>query len=95
MTKIEGSESGSISQRHESPDLAPPQNGMDPQHCKKEIFSNLSIIYSNTLVRRNPPRLPRYTVRRGGFEGVKREKMTSPHERLLEAYDGDTIWKII
>jgi hypothetical protein len=31
MTKIAGS--GSISQRHGSPDPDPPQNVMDPQHC--------------------------------------------------------------
>jgi hypothetical protein len=33
--KIEGSASGSgsISQRHESPDPDPPQNVVDPQHC--------------------------------------------------------------
>ncbi len=36
MTKIGGSESGSISQRHGSADLDPDphQNVMDPQHCK-------------------------------------------------------------
>jgi hypothetical protein len=37
MTKIAGSESGSISQWHGSadsdPDPDPPQNVMDPQHC--------------------------------------------------------------
>jgi hypothetical protein len=31
MTKTKGS--GSISQRHGSPDPDPPQNVMDPQHC--------------------------------------------------------------
>jgi hypothetical protein len=37
MTKIAGSESGSISQRHGSadPDPDPHQNVMDPQHCYK------------------------------------------------------------
>jgi hypothetical protein len=37
ITKISGSgsESGSISQRHGSPDPDPPQNVMDPQHCKQ------------------------------------------------------------
>ncbi len=33
MTKIAGSESGSISQRHGSADPDPPLNVMDPQHC--------------------------------------------------------------
>jgi hypothetical protein len=32
MTKIAGSGSGSISQRHGSADPDPPQNVMDPQH---------------------------------------------------------------
>jgi hypothetical protein len=37
MTKIVGSGSGSISQRHVSadPDPDPHQNVMDPQHCIK------------------------------------------------------------
>ncbi len=33
MLKIEGSGSGSISQRRGSPDLDPHQNVMDPEHC--------------------------------------------------------------
>jgi hypothetical protein len=33
MTKIAGSESGTISQRHGSEDLDPHQNVMDPEHC--------------------------------------------------------------
>jgi hypothetical protein len=36
MTKIAGSGSGSISQRHGSADPDPPQNVMDPQHCMKD-----------------------------------------------------------
>jgi hypothetical protein len=38
MTKIAGSGSGSISQRHgsEDPDPDPHQNVMDPQHCEKQ-----------------------------------------------------------
>ncbi len=35
MTKIAGSGSGSISQRHGSADPDPHQNVMDPQHCSK------------------------------------------------------------
>jgi hypothetical protein len=40
MTKIGGS--GSISQRHGSPDPDPPQYVMDPQHCflKKKLSYN-------------------------------------------------------
>jgi hypothetical protein len=37
MTKIAGSGSESISQRHGSADPDPPQNVMDPQHCFKRI----------------------------------------------------------
>jgi hypothetical protein len=39
MTKIAGSGSGSISQRHGSADSDPDphQNVMDPQHCYKHI----------------------------------------------------------
>ncbi len=39
MTKIAGSESGSISQRHGSadPDLDPPQNVMDPEHFSSDF----------------------------------------------------------
>jgi hypothetical protein len=39
MTKIAGSGSGSISQRHGTadPDPDPPQNVMDPQHCQKHV----------------------------------------------------------
>jgi hypothetical protein len=33
MMKIEGSGSGSISQRYGSPDSDPHQNVMDPEHC--------------------------------------------------------------
>ncbi len=46
VTKIAGSESvsGSISQRHGSadpdPDTDPPQNVMDPQHCKKREWTD-------------------------------------------------------
>jgi hypothetical protein len=36
MTKIAGSGSESISQRHGSADPDPPQNVMDPQHCFNE-----------------------------------------------------------
>jgi hypothetical protein len=36
MTEIVGS--GSISQRHGFADPDPPQNVIDPQHCKKLIF---------------------------------------------------------
>jgi hypothetical protein len=38
MTKIAGSGSGSTSQRHGSanPDLDPPQNFMDLEHCLKQ-----------------------------------------------------------
>jgi hypothetical protein len=43
MTKIAGSGSGceSISQRHGSadPDPDPPQNVMDPQHCKQHFIN--------------------------------------------------------
>ncbi len=41
MTKIAGSGSGSISQRHGSadPDPHPPQNIMDPQHCFYSFYS--------------------------------------------------------
>jgi len=35
--KIEGSESGSVSQRHGSADPDPHQNVMDPQHCLGHI----------------------------------------------------------
>ena len=39
MTKIAGS--GSISQKHgsEDPDPDPPQNVMDPEHCREETKS--------------------------------------------------------
>jgi hypothetical protein len=36
MTKMAGSGSGSIRQRHGSADPDPPQNVMDPQHCMKD-----------------------------------------------------------
>jgi hypothetical protein len=53
MTKIEGSGSGSISQRHGSadPDLDPPQNVMDPQHCKKVKYFYMENIFSVLLVK--------------------------------------------
>ncbi len=41
MTKIAGSGSGSISQRHGSVDPDPPQNVMDPQHCSILINEDL------------------------------------------------------
>ena len=37
MTKIAGSESESISQRHGSADPDPHQNVMDPLHCLEEV----------------------------------------------------------
>jgi hypothetical protein len=45
MMKIEGSGSGSISQRHGSvdPDPDPHQNVMDPQHCSTDDKNHLSI----------------------------------------------------
>jgi hypothetical protein len=52
MTKIEGSgsESGSISQRHGSPDPDPPHNVMDPQHwylgsVAEPEYSMMSCLY--------------------------------------------------
>jgi hypothetical protein len=42
MTKIAGSRSGSISQRHRSADPDPHQNVMDPEHCLKHKLRNLS-----------------------------------------------------
>jgi hypothetical protein len=38
MTKIGGSGSGSIIQRHGSADPDPHQNVMDPQHCLEVTF---------------------------------------------------------
>ncbi len=45
MTKIAGSGSGFISQRHGSadPDPNPPQNVMDPQHCKWPIAASTDL----------------------------------------------------
>jgi hypothetical protein len=40
MTKIERSDSGSLSQRHGSADPDPHQNGMDPEHCKQYNIFN-------------------------------------------------------
>ena len=42
--KIEGSASGSISQRHGSADPDPHQNVMDPQHGKKELCHKKKIL---------------------------------------------------
>jgi hypothetical protein len=48
MTKIAGSGSGSISQKHgsEDPDPDPPQNVMDPEHCDlKYVFLSTRVPY--------------------------------------------------
>ncbi len=42
MTKISGSESGSISHRHGSPDPDPHQNVMHPEHCHYQRSISLS-----------------------------------------------------
>jgi hypothetical protein len=44
MTKIAGCGSGSISQRHGSEDPDPPQNVMDPQHCRQGVESGLGAL---------------------------------------------------
>jgi hypothetical protein len=41
MTKIAGSRSGSISQRHGSPDPDPHQSIIDPEHCSKSVNSQI------------------------------------------------------
>jgi hypothetical protein len=69
---IEGSQSGSISQRHGSADPDPHQNVMDPQQCPqyfvKRFFKNRSWIFIA---------LPRFYVRQ---EGVK---ITGPYYLTL------------
>ncbi len=54
--KIEGSGSGSISQRHGSPDPDPHQNVMDPQTDKtlKKVFLSLSSLCGEALLEANP-----------------------------------------
>jgi hypothetical protein len=54
MTKIAGSESGSISQKHGSEDPDPPQNVMVPEHWLEElsgVSQNLIVLFK--VVRRN------------------------------------------
>jgi hypothetical protein len=60
MTKIAGSGSGFISQRHGSADPDPPQNVMDPQHC----FNGLRVQQKNVCRRKNRARGDFYTLGR-------------------------------
>jgi len=49
MMKIEGSASGSISQRHGSADPDPHQNVMDPEHCLQVVVHTPSEVKTIAL----------------------------------------------
>jgi hypothetical protein len=82
MTKIAGSESGSISQRHGSadpdPDSDPTQNVMDPQHCRKLFLSAASL--SNCSERASISTVPycMFDSVRCGAEEACRLQATTP-----------------